>query len=699
MAFRLLRGLCRRSSLTRARSARRSLRVLWCAAALWTWGAWTAWALEKPNLPVYSLPTVTVEASRLVDDEGFGRLDFSGTGTPRVFSLAERLEELPGVHLIRRGCGLPDNQDDAVVVRGFDARRYVLVLNDHPVGMSGVMGGSRVDWDLLPPFADDSVVFDHSGRGSTPHGALGGVIRMITTSPVRRTGRFLWETGPFNAERRVFDYGDVHGAFGYRLYLGNSRNDGFLKNQDRDQDRRAGRIFYNDPHGWDSLEFGWSNIQEDRGYAVANRPTNKSFDPAFPVSDGERINPGDFVASSGSTLHRTLDFMDFTWRRSVGEGQWSAGLSRSREKRHDIICNASRSTIIDRSIESDNSDYLFLQREGKTGNNHWRFGIDQRHLRYGDGSYRTAPPNAMLLYASQKSDLTGVFGEWRKRLKAGELELTFRQQWFKGEADDDRAGVMRSLEHVALIPQLAWSWETKGGWQHRLSWRRLWRAPSMAEYYWWSANYSTPARIGSGKTLQPEDGNGFGYDLERSFGPGRALLASFYRNDLQDYIHFVHAFPFSCYNIARVRVQGLEWSWRQKLNKGTTVQVGHTWQETERRGVDSGDARNGLPNELDYRPRHQWQCKLSYQDRWWGFTHTLRYVGAQRASFNPTPFKQEVVTLAPFVVQDVNVSLRWTKQTTWSLHVNNLADKEYSEQAGFPMPGRTIWLQVEQLLF
>ena len=697
MTFRSPRGFFRSSPSTRASLARRSLRVWWCIAALWTWGACAAAQTGRhDSSPTLTLPTVTVTASSLVDDQGFGRWDFSGSMTERPFSVAERLDETPGIHLVRRGEGLPDNQDDAVVVRGFDARRYVLALNEHPVGMSGVMGGSRVDWDLLPPFADDSLCFDRSGRTSAPHGALGGTVRMATTSPTRRTARLQWEGGPFETERRVFEFGDRQGAFGYRLFAGLSHSEGFLRNQERDQDKLAGRLFYEDPRGQDNLEVGWSQILDERGYAVANRPGAAGYDPAFPDSDGERINPGDFVASPGSKLDRDLSFLDLTWRRAVADGQWSTGYSRTREERSDLIRNRVGTVFIDRSIESDRSDYLFLQREGRHGASRWKAGVDHRSLRYGDGSYRTAPANAMKLFASQKVDLAGLFGEWRKKMHCGELEFSFRQQSFEGAGDDDRSQVMRDLEEQAFIPQVAWSWETSDGWRNRLSWRRLWRAPSMAEYYWWSANFTNPARIGSGRTLSPEDGHGVGWDIEKSFGPHRVFLASLYRNELRDYIHFVHAFPFSCYNIDHVRIQGTEWSWRQQVARGTDLQVGHTWQETERRGVAAADLRNGLANELDYRPRHIWNWRLTHQSRWWDFAHTLRHVGAQRASMNPTPFKQETVRLDPFTVQDLEARLRWTDTTTLTFRIENLTDQEYNEQAGFPMPGRTFWFKAER---
>ncbi len=684
----------RSSGRTARRAFGRSLRVLWCVAALWSWGCCRSAAVGEQ--PLMKLDGIVVEATRLAAGTGFSWLPVHPAGeTPRM-SIHDVLEGLPGIHLVRRGGGFAETQDEAVVVRGLDARRFVLALNEHPVGMSGVMGGSRIDWDILAPGMGHSLLFERVPRGAAPHGSVGGVIRLETSCPKKRELDVRWEAGPFGLQGREFAWGDRNGGLAWRVDLADSRSDGFLRNQNRDVKRIAGRLFWNDPAGRDEVELGLTRLEETRGYTVANRPGMPGYDPTKPDSDGERIMPGDTVASDGTRLLRDLSFFDVTWRRQVADGRWSLGHSRTGESRNDLARNAVGATIYDRSIDSDDSGYWFLNREGTWENGRWKLGMDRRSFRYGDGSYKIAPAAAMPLFASQKIDMDGIFGEWSRRMGNGELTMDLRRQNFSADRDDARGVAMRPSEERSTIPGIAWAWSPSEGKRHCVSVRKLWRAPSMAEYYWWSTNYTNPARIGSGRELEPESGVGISWDSEWRLDDRTNLTAGAFMNNLNNYIHFVHVFPFSCYNVDHVRIRGIEWHCRRELTRTTDLQIGHAWQETERRGVDAADKRNGLANELDYRPRHIWNLKTAHHGQWWDVSYSARYITSQCASVSPTPLRQDVVTLSPFMVQDLEIGLRWTKSTRLAVRIDNLGDRAYAEQAGYPMPGRTVSFSVEQ---
>lgn len=674
----------------------RCLRVLWCVAALWSWGCCRSTAAG--DQPLLKLDGIVVEATRLAAGTGFSWLPVRPAGETAKASLHDLVNELPGIHLVRRGGGFAETQDEAVVIRGFDARRFVLALNDHPVGMSGVMGGSRIDWDLLAPGMGRSLLLERTPHGAAPHGSVGGVVRLETACPAKREGNMRWEAGPFGLQRREFAWGDREGGLAWRVDLADSLSDGYLRNQNRDLKRVAGRIFWVDPAGRDELELGLTRLEETRGYAVANRPGLPGYDPSKPDSDGERIMPGDTVASDGTRLLRDLSFFDVTWRRRVADGRWSLGHSRTEETRSDLARNAAGVTIYDRSIDSDDSGYWFLNREGAWEHGRWKLGMDRRRFRYGDGRYKVAPAAATPLFASQKIDMDGFFGEWSRRMGNGELSLDLRRQSYAADRDDARATTMRPSERRSTIPGIAWAWNPSQDNRQCVSVRRLWRAPSMAEYYWWSSNYANPARIGSGRELEPENGVGVSWDSEWTLDERSSLVAGMFVNNIDDYIHFVHVFPFSCYNVDHVRIRGLEWHWRRQITKTTGLQVGHTWQETDRRGVDPADKRNGLANELDYRPRHTWNLKTAHHGRWWDVLYSIRYITSQRAAVSPTPLRQDIVTLSPFAVQDLEIGLRWTKATRLAVLIDNLGDRLYAEQAGYPMPGRTVSFSIERSL-
>lgn len=225
----------------------RSLRVLWCVAALWSWGC--CLSVTAGEQPLLKLDGIVVEATRLAAGTGFSWLPVRPAGETPKTSLHDLLNELPGIHLVRRGGGFAETQDEAVVVRGLDARRFVLALNDHPVGMSGVMGGSRIDWDLLAPGMGRSVFLERTPRGAAPHGSVGGVVRLETACPAKREGSVLWEAGPFGLQWREFAWGDREGGLAWRVDLADSRSDGYLRNQNRDLKRVAGRVFWVDPAG------------------------------------------------------------------------------------------------------------------------------------------------------------------------------------------------------------------------------------------------------------------------------------------------------------------------------------------------------------------------------------------------------------------------------------------------------------------
>ena len=97
----------------------------------------------------------------------------------KTATLPEILQQTTGIDIqLRTSVG--DNQDSTVKLRGFDARRFTVLLNGRPINSAGVMGGQYIDWNTIPLSTVEKIQIIKGAKSAAYGNTLGGVINIIT---------------------------------------------------------------------------------------------------------------------------------------------------------------------------------------------------------------------------------------------------------------------------------------------------------------------------------------------------------------------------------------------------------------------------------------------------------------------------------------------------------------------------------------
>lgn len=337
---------------------------------------------------------------------------------------------------------------------------------------------------------------------------------------------------------------------------------------------------------------------------------------------------------------------------------------------------------LDRVIPSDKTDYFAISGQSAVSSKHTLgYGAQYQRMRYGYGHYNVKPlVGAGDLYPSQKIDNAAVYlednwqldGRWR-------TYLGLRYDHYKAGRDDARAGDIPEVSESSLSPKFSLQLTSDNKNTSSLSVNRVWRAPSMPEYYWWSQKKFTDS-------LKPEHGLSYELGHKHRFDDRYSSRLSLFYQDITDYINFRHYAPFRAYNIDNVKIWGAELTNEVKFDQHNTLLVNYTNQHTRKNGVAGGDINNGLTDELDYSPRHKLGLAYLYDSDLWKLRYDITYVSSQKES--PVETGGAVYNIGGYTVHNLSVTRVLNKNAELSLFVDNLLDKKYVEQYGYPMSGR-----------
>jgi outer membrane receptor protein involved in Fe transport len=256
------------------------------------------------------------------------------------------------------------------------------------------------------------------------------------------------------------------------------------------------------------------------------------------------------------------------------------------------------------------------------------------------------------------------------------------------EGRPDASPTTKSIDADGFSPKVNFAFRNDKDTTTFLSVSRLWRSPSMAEFYWWSVNQTAPmpGAVIAGD-IKPEKGWGYEIGIEHKLSPAFTTKLTGYYQNIDDYINFTHQFPFSCYNIDNARLWGFEWENNYQLDDQSRFFLHYTNQHTKKTGVDPGD-NLGLHNELDYRPRHKVAVGYHYDAKPWQFWYTIQYTGEQTANY---PYgTADLLRLGGYTTHTVSLTRELTSDSSLTVAIDNLFDKYYVEQNNYPMPGRLL---------
>ncbi|WP_312516024.1 TonB-dependent receptor plug domain-containing protein [Anaerospora sp.] len=139
--------------------------------------------VSASGAPSYDLEEIIVTANAERAPITADTINVKVASPGKAASIPELLRQSSGLDIqMRTKAG--DSQDGTVKLRGFDARRFTVLVDGRPVNMSGVMGGSYVDWTTIPL---DTVVKSSKGQRRLPlvtlWAALSILLRKLLARP------------------------------------------------------------------------------------------------------------------------------------------------------------------------------------------------------------------------------------------------------------------------------------------------------------------------------------------------------------------------------------------------------------------------------------------------------------------------------------------------------------------------------------
>ena len=655
---------------------------------LFIMGATPVYANE---LPSFTMPDVIIYASAENADT---IVNAQQVNIGAAKTVPELLRTTAGIQIQARP-NSGGNEDLSVKLRGHDSRHYTVLVDGVPHSMSGVMGGGYVNWNAIPIGMVERIEIT-KGAKSAAHGQTEGGIINIITKKSANAGELQLTTGNNDRRQYIFNYGVQTDKLGFRVYANKSEQDAYLRNSDYDNEQTGINLNYKLSQT-DSLRFNYDHQQLKRGLVIANNTSN--FDSRYPISSGDTFANSNAAPEDGSYTKIYRNNFNVTWNSDRDNGSDSLTYWKNYEKQREHNVNAGK-VIFDRYNVTDKSSGVMYKGNAKVNaKHHLGYGVDYKRLRYGYGWYNSnatvtsngeTKPAGGALYPSQKLDVWGAYIEDNWQINDRCLtNIGLRYDKMKGDRDAAQATNIGSMNESALSPKLNVHFKNDERTTTSLGINRIWRAPSMAEFYW---HFSADAFARSAN-LNPEKGWGYEASLARQFNDKLYSKATAFYQDIKDYINFTHQYPFRCYNIDKAQLWGFELENTWKLDDSSNIFLNYTNMHTKKEGVLAED-KIGLRGELDYRPRHTLALGYQYDEGKWHARYDMTYTSSQKATLGYPATKQglpyEEKEIGGYVVHNLSATYDLTKNSSVNFSIYNLFDKNYCEVYGYPMEGRAF---------
>ena len=589
------------------------------------------------------------------------------------------------------------NEDLTVKLRGHDSRHFTVLVDGVPQSMSGVMGGGYVNWNAIPLNLVEKIEIIKGAKSAAYGQTEGGVINIITKRDA--TGGQLELTAGSEGRRQYsFSYGANVGDLDFNVYANKSKQDAYLRNSDYDNEQEGLALRYKISET-DKLKFNFDHQELRRGLVVQNTPNGKvPYDPSYPTTpNGDGFSSYGAPIGDGSYTKIMRNNFSIAWDNQRDGGSDTFIYWRNHEKQREYNVNPSGQLVFDRYNVTDKSSGFVYNGTAQVSDRHrLGYGMDYKRLRYGYGWYNyntnndKDKPNGGSLYPSQKVDTIGAYVEDNWRMDNRWLVNTgLRYDHMKGDKDAAQANNIGSMSESALSPKLNITLKNDDKTTTALSINRIWRAPSMAEFYWHYAGMGFAKNM----PLSPEKGWGYEASLSHKFSDKFTSNASAFYQDISDYINFTHTRPFNAYNIDKAQLWGFELENTYKMNDASSIFVNYTNMHTSKDGVAAGD-KIGLKGELDYRPRHTLAMGYQYDKDKWHARYDVTYTSSQKATMGfPATDSNKPYTvqeIGGYMVHNASSTYDISKNSSINLTLYNIFDKNYSEIYGYPMEGRVF---------
>ncbi len=636
-------------------------------------------------------------------------------------NIPDVLKSEPDIDLKRRS--LVGDTTDSLAIRGFTGNRIMLDINGRPVNASGVVGGYYIDWSTIPLDNIEKIELIRGGS-SVRYGnnALGGVVNVITKKPTEKPTLTLYGTySGGDGIDSIQNYRLTHtykiGPLGYSLAGSYQKADPFLWNNDfKGKDFSA--FFDLDMPLDGEFTFGFQYADSDRGFIRENRKSDDPDNPGFyqkkdynyPLAFGETFSPYSgtaFIPGPGARWNKTKYYFDAGYSQPIGDAFFDFKVYKNIEDRKEKNYSSADinpayrdgQLVLDRDVASDRSYGGNIELKKPFSDHELLLGAQHKVLAYGDittnyidMTYNNAPWVTMASLSNKPSSEGVTWGYYmqdtwtlsdRLTLTGGLRYDDYRNRAINGSTSPE-------LKDNALTPKLTGTYIINDKDTITASVYQALRTPGLPETYWW-ANGATKGN----PVLKPEKNNAIELFYRHRFnGSGLIRLSSYYY-DVKDYIIFRFDPTWrGVYNIDKAEIYGASLDGMTVFNDRLSGRASVTFQKSKKKG-DIYDTA-GLSDEIDYLPEWKASGGLDINlPRRSALNISLKYVGERSAIYAyssgyPAQEFFKRVELDSYLTADINLKIPVSKHAEFNCYIENLFNKEYEEQFGYPMSGRII---------
>ena len=206
---------------------------------------------------------------------------------------------------------------------------------------------------------------------------------------------------------------------------------------------------------------------------------------------------------------------------------------------------------------------------------------------------------------------------------------------------------------VKFIPLLAVS--VRGG--------TAFRAPTLSELYY-PSTFGPAGNI----NLKPEKSGNVEFDIK-----GGAESFAYYLNGYQNSVKDMIAWANGYENIAKARIRGLEAGVTYEFGKWLSIKASADLMDPKDRKTDK---------DIPYRSRQTYKALLRGEYRNFDYFGNYRYASHREASSGSR--------LPSYGTVDLGIGYTWNDRVRFGVKADNIFDKKYESQRGYPSEGAVV---------
>jgi len=308
---------------------------------------------------------------------------------------------------------------------------------------------------------------------------------------------------------------------------------------------------------------------------------------------------------------------------------------------------------------------------------------DDEYLPFAESTSNTGSvglEDEFFLLDAKLSVVTGIGYDWFEVTKAKQTNTDSKTGAFINQTDNFTPGTMKELN-----PMAGATYNVNETTKLFASVAKKTRFPTLNELY-------ASAKNGGNPDLKSEKSINYTIGVSKSFNKILVVEVSPFYHDISDRISRDLPSPDVLFhNSAKIKMRGVEINADLNPIENLTLKTGYTYNHAE--DVSTGQVTDKVTNA----PAQQFDARVQYVVSTWGSRIDMNMVHYGK-SYRQLPTAQnptlEIIENQSYTIFGAKISQPFLEKWEAYLSANNLFDKNYEPQSGYPAQGRNISLGV-----